>query len=133
MPFPRRELGPIYITMSPGPRSTSVPSGILIRGPEIGGAVPLFLGGVGSHVSRSIPRIKWHLGPCSRWATIHGPKLGVLYPHFWGVPSDTMSPEPRYISVPSGILIHPAVCRQHTWAEKWGFVPLFGRGSWVPI
>jgi len=35
-------------------------------------------------------------------------------------------------SVPSGILIHPAVCLQQTWAEKWGCraVPLYsGVGS----
>jgi len=34
------------------------------------------------------------------------------------------------ISVPSGILIHPAVWPQHIWAENWGMCP-FER-SWVP-
>jgi len=38
-------------------------------------------------------------------------------------------------SVPSGILIHPAVWPQQTWAENWGgAVPLLGIGeNWVPI
>jgi len=37
--------------------------------------------------------------------------------------------------IPSGILIHPAVWPQQTWAEKWGLLcPFFlGGGSWVPI
>jgi len=40
---------------------------------------------------------------------------------------------PRPTSVPSGILIHPAIWPQQTWAENWESVPLWGRGSWVPI
>jgi len=43
-----------------------------------------------------------------------------------------MSPGPRPTSVPSGILIHPAVWLQQTWAENWGLYPLFG-GSWVSM
>ena len=39
-----------------------------------------------------------------------------------GSPSNTMWPGPS--SVPSGILIHPAVLPQQTWAENWGAVPL---------
>jgi len=35
-------------------------------------------------------------------------------------------------SVPSGILVYPAVWSQQTWAENWGAVLPFG-GSWVPI
>jgi len=31
-----------------------------------------------------------------------------------------MSRESRPTSVPSGILIHPSVCPQQTWAENWG-------------
>jgi len=36
------------------------------------------------------------------------------------------------LTIPSGILIHPAVWPQRAWAENWGAVPLFG-GGWVPI
>ena len=32
----------------------------------------------------------------------------------------TMSPGPRPTSVPSGILIHPALWPQQTWTENWG-------------
>jgi len=31
-----------------------------------------------------------------------------------GSPSNTMWPQPRYTSLPSGILIHPIVCLQYT-------------------
>jgi len=47
-------------------------------------------------------------------------------------PSNPKSPGPRPISIPSGILIHPAIWPQQTWAENWGrgcSVPL-GRGSY---
>jgi len=61
----------------------------------------------------------------------HGPKIG------WreaGSPSQTKSPGPRPISIPSGILIHAAVWPQRTWAENWGLCPFWGRReSWVPI
>jgi len=40
---------------------------------------------------------------------------------------------PRPTSIPSGILVHPAVWLQQTWAENWGpAVPLFG-GEWVEL
>jgi len=42
-----------------------------------------------------------------------------------GFRSNTMSTGPKSTSVPSGILIHPAVWPQQTWAENWGVVPLF--------
>jgi len=35
--------------------------------------------------------------------------------------------------MPSDILIHAAIWPQQMWAENWGAVPLWGRGSWVPI
>ena len=38
-------------------------------------------------------------------------------------------PRPRPTSVPNGILIHPAVWTQKTWAENWGCAPLGGAGS----
>ena len=40
--------------------------------------------------------------------------------------SSTMWPGSRPTFVPSGILIHPAVRTQQTWAEIWGAVPLRG-------
>jgi len=86
---------PIYNTMWPGPRSTSTPSGILIRpavwpqymGQNVGAAVPAFLVVAGSS-------------------------------------SNTMSPGARPSSVPSGILIHPAVWPQQTWPKFGGCAPL---------
>jgi len=40
-------------------------------------------------------------------------------------PSNTTSPGPRFTSVPSGILIHPAVWPQQAWDKNWvGTVPL---------
>jgi len=50
-----------------------------------------------------------------------------------GPPSNTVSPGPRPSSVPSGILIHPAIWPQQTWAKNWGAVPLWGRGSCISI
>jgi len=46
--------------------------------------------------------------------------------------SNTMSPGPRLTSVPSGILIHPAVWPQRTWAENWGQCPFFFGGGALP-
>jgi len=66
-----------------------------------------------------------------RLATIDmGQKEGLLCPfrgETWS-PSNTMRPGPRSTSVPSGILIHPAVWPQQTWAGNWGSGP-FGRGA----
>jgi len=84
--------------MSPAPRPTSVPSGILMHqaiwpqyiGRKLGGGccVP-FWGGV-------------------------------------GFPSNTMSPGPMPSSIPSGMLIHPAVWPQRTWAKNWrGLCPFW--------
>ena len=67
----------------------------------------------------------------------HGPKIG------WGWvclffcreqlgPHRTQSPRPRPTSIPSGILVHPAVWPQRTLAKNWGCAPL-GEGSWVSI
>jgi len=65
-----------------------------------------------------------------RFATIDmGRKVGQgAVPLFRGAgsPSNTMSPELRPISVPSGILIHPAVRPQQIWVENCGAVPLLG-------
>ena len=39
---------------------------------------------------------------------------------------------PRPTFVPSGILIHPAVLPQQTWAENWGLCPFKGGGAGFP-
>jgi len=62
----------------------------------------------------------------------HGPKIGGCAPFSLGgagSPSNKKSPGSRPTSIPSGILIHPAVWPQRTCAENWGggAVPLFGR------
>ena len=50
-----------------------------------------------------------------------------------GFPSNTKSPGSRPIFVPSGILIHPAIWPQQTWAEKLGgAVPHSVRGAGYP-
>jgi len=62
----------------------------------------------------------------------HGPKRGggAAAPFHGGAgsPSNTMWPA----SIPSDILIHPAVWPQHTWAVNRGQCPFLGE-SWVPI
>jgi len=61
----------------------------------------------------------------------HGPKIGGCAP-FWGRGLGaylTQSPGPRPTSVPSGILIHPAVWPQQTSAENLGCAPFGGAGS----
>jgi len=69
-------------------------------------------------------RTKWRLHPSSLLANIDmGQKLGGgwVCPFFLGVagsPSNTKSPGPRPTSIPSGILVHPAVWPQRTMAEN---------------
>ena len=46
-----------------------------------------------------------------------------------GFPYSTMSLGPRPASLPSGILIHPAIWPQQIWAENWVALPLWGRGA----
>jgi len=62
-----------------------------------------------------------------------GRKLGSV-PLFGGAGSarNTMWPGPRPTSMPSAILIHPAVWPQHIWAENWGALPLWGGGAGSP-
>jgi len=57
-------------------------------------------------------------------------KLGAVH-LFWGAgfPSNTTLPGPRSTSIPSRILIHPAIWPQQTWAENWG-APFLG-GGWT--
>jgi len=57
----------------------------------------------------------WHLDPCSRLAAIAmGRKLGAppLFGRGSWSPSSTMWPRPRFTSISSGILMHPAVWSQ---------------------
>jgi len=62
-----------------------------------------------------------------------GRKLGgALLPFFGegaGSPSNTKTPGPWPSSVPSGILIHPAILPQQIWADNWGMCPLGGGGA----
>jgi len=64
-----------------------------------------------------------------RLATIEiGRKLGTVHPFLrqsWA-PSNTMSSGTRPTSIPSGILIYPALWPQRTWAENWGLCPFWG-------
>jgi len=74
---------------------------------------------------------KWHLGLSNRLAAIDvGRKLGDCVPFWRGSTSNTMSLWSRHTSKPSGILIHPAVWPQYTWAEnsggEWGCAPFLG-------
>jgi len=60
----------------------------------------------------------------------HGPKIwwGLhLFSGGAGSHSNTKSPRPRPTSIPTGILVHPTVWPQRTWAENWeegGCTPL---------
>jgi len=107
---------------------------------EQGAAVPLALREeLGPRLTqcglgRGLPHTKRHLDPSSRLAAIDiGRKLdgGCALWGGTGSPSNTMSPEPRSTSLPIGILIHPTVWPQQTWAENGGLCPFVGR--WVPI
>jgi len=49
-----------------------------------------------------------------------------------GSPSNTKSPVPRPTSIPSGILVHPAVWPQRTLAENWGLCPFRGGRAGSP-
>jgi len=78
-PFPWG-LGP-HLTVSPGLRSSSVPSGVLIHpavGPKMGDCcAPFRVDGRGGSPSNNVAwievylRTKWHLYPSNRLATIH--------------------------------------------------------------
>jgi len=86
-----------------------------------------------SPIIHQVIRSSWNGRPFGH--NRHVPKIGVCAPFLVGAgsPSNTMWPGPRPTFVPSGILIHPPVWPQQTWAENWGAVPLWRRGSWVPI
>jgi len=72
----------------------------------------------------------------NRLATIDMTENCGLCPFFWGGAgslSNTVWREPRSTFVPSGILIHPSVWPQQTWAENGGVLCPFGEGELVPI
>ena len=94
---------------------------------------------LGPHLTES--RLGRGLDPCqvasnpfSRLTTIDmGRKLGGGCAPFLGgpgSPSNTKSPGLRPTSIPSGILIHPAVWPQRTWAENWGLSEAYRRIKW---
>jgi len=68
-----------------------------------------------------------------RWGTIDmGQKRGWLLCIFLGGAGsscNTMWPGPRPTSIPSGIVIYPAVWSKQTWTQNWGCAPLGGAGS----
>jgi len=71
-----------------------------------------------------------HLGPHLTQCGLHrGPlpcHLSSLSPFSGdgaGSPSNTKLPGPRPTSTASGILIHPAIWPQQTWAKNWGALP----------
>ena len=92
------------------------------HGPTIGELCPLFWEKEAGSPSNTIAwaevycRTKWHLNPSSSLSTTDiGRKMEGLSPFLGGgagSPSNTMSPGLRPTSVPSGILIHPAVWPQ---------------------
>ena len=83
-------------------------------------------------------RTKLHLGASRNLATTDMGRVflfggGGCAP--WGgagSASNTMLPGPRPTSIPSGILIHPAVWPQQTWAENWGCYATFWGGALGP-
>jgi len=78
---------------------------------------------------------KWHRDPSSRLATIDmGRKLGggcAPLGREGGSPSNNVARAEAY-PLPSGILIHPAVWPQQTWAKNWGLCPFWGGRAGSP-
>jgi len=139
-----------HLTVSIGPRPTSIPSGILVypaiwpqrTWAENWRAVLLYGRGVGSPSNTMSPSL-WRTSVPSRilmhpavWPQHTGRKLGGAVPLFLGggagSPSSTMWPGLRPTSMPSAILIHPFGRNKHG-PKIGGCAPFLGRGSWVPI
>jgi len=101
---------------------------------EIGGGETVAFGsGMGPHLTQWCPgevyhRSKSNLDPSSRLATTNmGRKWGVV-PPFWegaGSPSSTIWHGPRPTSIPSGILIHPAIWTIDMGRKLGGALPPF--------
>jgi len=139
--------------LSPGPRSTSVPSGVFIHQPfdhnrqePKTGAVP-FLGGAATQSNTTSPgptfnylRTKWHLEfPSSRLATIDmGQQFGGV-----GVPFSGGSLVPIEHKVawrrPTSVVRtkwHPSTSSRLATTDigrKLGVCAPLGEGSWVPL
>jgi len=109
-----------------------------------GGSGPLFGGGeLGPHLAQcglnqgpplcQVP--SWSIQPFGHNG--HRLKIGEgAPPPFWGGELGlhlTQSPGSRPTSIPSGILIHPAIWPQQIWTENCGAVPLWGRGAGSPL
>jgi len=111
------------------------------------GIPPPFCGmglGLGPHLTQS--RVGWGLPPrqVPSWSidpfghNKHGPifwrGLGPLFGERYGYISNTKSPELRPTSIPSGVLMHPAVCPQKKRAKNCGggFASFFGEGAGSP-
>jgi len=95
-------------------------------GQKEGAAVPLSGGSWAPSITKwpglrctHVPTTKWHLDP-PFGHNRHLPKIVGLCPFGGGSPSNTMWPGPRPTSTSSGVMIHPAVWPQQTWAENWG-------------
>jgi len=108
------------------------------HGPKSGGWCALF-GQLGRHLTQCGPGLfPYQVASWSVQRFDHNrqwPKIGRWLCSFGatGSPSNAMWPGPRPTSVPSGILIHPAVWPQQTWAEYWGQGCAPFGGSCVPI
>jgi len=127
--------------MSPGPRPTSVPSCILIH-PAVSPQQTLCPFGGGDLTSntlygRGLPPYQvasWSIRPFAT-ADMDRKFEGGCAAFEWKLgpqnsPSNTVWPRPS--SLPSGFLIHPAVCHSRHGPKIWGgAVPLLS-GSWVP-
>jgi len=110
-------------------------------GRKLGGAVPIEVE-LGPHLTQCCPGrgLRSYQVASSSIQPFghnrHGPKIcGGLCPFLGGAGSSsgTLWPGLRPTSTPSGILIHPAVWPQKTWAENWGgCAPFSGEGTWVP-
>ena len=62
----------------------------------------------------------------------HGPKVRGLRPLFGEDVGPHQTQSLRHTSIPSGILVHPAVWPQRTLAENWGLCPFRGEGAGSP-
>jgi len=80
-------------------------------------------------LGRALPLYRvasWSIQPFGH--NIHASKIGGSAPFLVkgsGSLSNTMWPGPRATSMPSAILIHPAVWPQKSWVENWGAPPPF--------
>jgi len=106
---------------------------------KLGDFAPLFGGELGPHVTqgglgRGLPLYQvasWSIQPFAH--NRHGQKWGGAVPLLGraevvgaGSASNTMLPGSRPTIVPSGILIHPVVWPQQTWAKNLGLCPFLG-------